>query len=112
MNHIELEQRFSADDSCIDYRSYIFTIGEDIDAIHYEKLRTRLMKLGRAEKERMGVVYVRGPWGFFVIPHHGYPTLRISFFHDTPDSECDALMMSIIALFDNLKTSLNRGDSQ
>ncbi len=58
----------------------------------------------------MGVVYVRGPWGFFVIPRYGYPQLRISFYFDTPSSEIDALLASICTAFETPDTVFDQGD--
>ena len=55
----------------------------------------------------MGVVYVRGPWGFFVIPPHGYPHLRISFFFDTPDREFNEVLTSISTAFEVQDSVIN-----
>jgi len=93
--------QFSSDSSCIDYRSFVYHIGPDISAARYEEIKNKLKNLGRAEDERMGVIYVRGPWGFFVIPHFGFSTLRISFFHDTSGSEQIEMMKAISAIFEN-----------
>ena len=58
----------------------------------------------------MGVVYVRGPWGFFVIPHHGYSKLRVSFFYDTPTTEIRDVMASICTAFDASDAVFDQGD--
>ena len=108
--HDDVERRFTAVDSCVDYRSYVYHIDSDLSAEHYENVRRRLLKLGRSDEERMGVVYVRGPWGFFVVPHHGFPSLRVSFFHDTPENECHDVLRSISKVFDETEIDLNRGD--
>ena len=103
------EQRFGPVESCLDYRSYIYTIDPDLSPAWYAVPRRRLMSFGGAEEERMGVVYVRGPWGFFTIPHHGYPTLRVSFFHDTPTTEISDILSSICAAFEPSDTVFNQG---
>lgn len=90
---------FRPDKSCVDYRSFVYCIDSNIDEQNFIKLRKELSNLGTAERERMGVIYVRGPWGFFVIPSFGFPNLKVSFFHDTPDSECVELMHTIGNLF-------------
>jgi len=90
---------FSPDKSCVDYRSYVYRIDPNIDEKNFVKLRESLSNLGTAERERMGVVYVRGPWGFFVIPSFGFPNLKVSFFHDTPEYECVEVMQTIGKIF-------------
>ena len=104
------EQHFVPVESCVDYQSYIYTINPDLTQIQYELSRRMLVSLGTADEQRMGVVYVRGPWGFFVIPHFGYPTLRISFFHDTTDTEINEVFLLVYAAFENAQTINNKGD--
>jgi hypothetical protein len=104
-------QRFGPVESCVDYQSYLYKIDPGLTAAQYAESRRLLMALGRADEERMGVVYVRGPWGFFVIPRHGYPTLRVSFYHDTPDTEIEDVLASICAAFEAPNTINNQGDS-
>jgi len=87
-------------DSCVDYQSYVYKIDPDFLPEQYECTRRRLLTLGNADEERMGVVYVRGPWGFFIIPHFGYPTLRVSFYHDTPISEINKILSLICEAFE------------
>ena len=109
------EQRFGPEgfgliESCLDYTSYIYTIDPELSPAQYRTSRRQLITLGRADEERMGVVYVRGPWGFFVIPQHGFPTLRVSFFHDTPSTEINDILLSICAAFEVRDADLNQGD--
>ena len=105
-----LEQRFGFVESCLDYRSYVYTIDPDLSPARYVTSRRQLMTLGRVDEERMGVVYVRGPWGFFVIPGHGYPKLRVSFFHDTPTTEINDVLSSICAAFEKSDAVFNQGE--
>ena len=102
-------QRFGPVESCVDYQSYVYTIDPTLTPEQFTASRELLIKLGKADKERMGVVYVRGPWGFFVIPHFGYPTLRVSFYHDTPAIEIDKMLSSIAAAFETSNTINNQG---
>jgi len=94
-----VSESFKKIDSCVDYHSYEFRISDHLTADEYAEIRRKLMALGKAEQERMGVIYVRGPWGFMVVPHFGFPALRVSFFHDTPQSECQAVLKNINAVF-------------
>lgn len=104
------KQRFGPVESCVDYQSYVYKIEPDLTQAQYMASQQLLMRLGKADEERMGVVYVRGPWGFFVIPHYGYPTLRVSFFHDTPDTEINHVLSLICAAFETPNTINNQGD--
>lgn len=99
LSSIVSDNHFRFDQSCVDYRSYVYQIRKDINLDQFNIIVQRLATLGRAENERMGVVYVRGPWGFFVIPRLGFPHLRISFFFDTPEKECIEMMKSISYVF-------------
>ena len=104
------EQRFEPVESCVDYRSYVFTIEPGFSKARYMESREKLLTLGRADEERMGVVYVRGPWGFFIIPHYGYPTLRVSFYHDTSTVEINDVLSLICAAFETPDAIFNQGD--
>lgn len=102
-------QRFGPVESCVDYQSYVYKIDPTHSPEQYKASRDRLMNLGNADEERMGVIYVRGPWGFFVIPHYGYPTLRVSFYHDTPRTEIDDMLSLICAAFETPDPIYNQG---
>lgn len=102
--------RVSRIESCLDYKAYSYALDPGISADDYQVKRQLLMALGNTIEEGMGVVYVRGPWGFLVIPQHGYPRLRISFFHDTPADEIQNMLNSITALFELDDRTINRGD--
>ena len=104
------KRRFGPVESCVDYQSYVYEIDPGLTRAHYMASRQRLMTLGKADEERMGVIYVRGPWGFFVIPHYGYPTLRASFYHDTPGTEINQVLSLICAAFETHNTINNQGD--
>jgi hypothetical protein len=92
--------RINRIESCLDYQAFSYLLDPAMSAKTYQVKRQQLMTLGNTCEERMGVVYVRGPWGFFVIPDYGYPTLRISFFHDTPANEIQEKLKAISALFE------------
>jgi hypothetical protein len=104
------EQYFQPVDSCLDYRSYVYLIDPGLSPAQYLASRRQLLTIGKTNEERMGVVYVRGPWGFFVVPQQGYPKLRVSFFYDTPFTEIRNVMASICAAFDASNTVFNQGD--
>jgi len=104
-----IKQYFVPVESCIDYQSYIYKINPGLTQDQYEVSRRILTTLGTADEQRMGVVYVRGPWGFLVIPHFGYPTMRISFFHDTAEAEINEVLSLIYAAFENAQTTNNQG---
>lgn len=82
-------------ENCADYQTYVATIDTDETPSQYASMKQSLMRIGNCEPERMGVVYVRGPWGFLVIPGPGFPELRISFYHDTPVHDRNAVLASI-----------------
>ena len=84
-------------DSCLDYRSFAVSLDPAMAAGMYSTLREKLLLLGTAEAERMGVTYVRGPWGFLVIPQRGFHELRVSFYYDVPTQDSDAILASITA---------------
>lgn len=98
------KQRFGPVESCVDYQSYVLSIDPGLTTTEYSGISQRLSSLGKADAQRMGVIYVRGPWGFFVIPCHGYPTLRVSFFHDTPRAEIDSVLALICTAFESPDT--------
>ena len=104
------EQCFRNIESCLNYRAYIYDIDPELSPATYAAMCHELTRLGRAEKERMGVIYVHGPWGFFVIPKHGFPELRINFYHDIPISEIRDVMASICAIFSSSDAALHSGD--
>ena len=106
----ESEQRFGPVESCVDYQSYVYRIDPGLTPGQYAASCRLLMALGKTDEERMGVVYVRGPWGFLVIPRHGYPTLRVSFYHDTPATEINNVLGLICAAFEPPNTINNQGD--
>lgn len=97
------KQRFVAVESCVDYQSYVYHIDPDLTPSQYSTSCEKLKILGDADNERMGVTYVRGSWGFFVIPHYGYPTIRISFFYDTPHKEIRDVLALISTAFKSPK---------
>jgi hypothetical protein len=104
------EKRFGPVESCLDYQSYVYNIDPDLSPALYAASCRQLMTLGRADEEKMGVVYVRGPWGFLVIPHFGYPKLRVSFYHDTPKKERSDILSLICAAFEKSDAVLEQGD--
>jgi hypothetical protein len=98
-------------ESCIDYRTYLSPLDIKMTAAVHSVLTEKLLRLGMAEQERMGVIYVRGPWGFLVIPRAGFPELRVSFYHDTLQQNSDAVLASITAaLVDSHAASSLIGD--
>ncbi|MGD8569072.1 MAG: hypothetical protein PVJ39_13370 [Gammaproteobacteria bacterium] len=103
-------QRIGLVDSCLDYQSYVYNIDPALTRAQYEVSCRRLMAVGNVAEERMGVVYVRGFWGFFVIPCYGYPTLRASFFHDTPEAEINDVLSMICAAFETSDSINDQGD--
>jgi len=82
-------------DSCVDYRSFVAQLNSAMTHVAHNFLTEKLQPFGVAERERMGVTYIRGAWGFLVIPGLGFPELRVSFYHDTPDREVEAVLVSI-----------------
>jgi hypothetical protein len=106
MNSVS-EQRFGAVESCVDYQSYVYHIDPELTPSQYSSSSQKLKTLGDADDERMGVLYVRGPWGFFVIPRYGYPTIRVSFYFDTPAQDINDVMALICAAFESSKSINN-----
>lgn len=105
------KQQFGPVESCVDYQSYVYHIDPELTPSQYSLSSQKLKSLGNAEDERMGVIYVRGPWGFFVIPQYGYPTIKVSFFHDTPSKDMNDVMTLICAAFELSNTINNQGDT-
>lgn len=58
----------------------------------------------------MGVLYVYAPWGFCVIPRHGFPELRLNFYHEIPITDIQDVMASICAAFKTSYAAINPGD--
>lgn len=58
----------------------------------------------------MGVAYVRGTWGFLVIPQLGYPELRVNFYHATSTTEINDVLASICAALDMSVAAYEQGD--
>lgn len=97
-------------ESCVDYRTYMAQINPKISSMQFTSLKNRLQGLGVTEPERMGVVYVHGPWGFVVIPRPGFSDLRISFYHEVSEQERNAVLESIeSALYESHATVLQTG---
>jgi len=84
-------------DSCTDYHTFVTPLDTAMESAAFNSLTERLRTLGVADQARMGVIYVRGPWGFLVIPSPGYPELRVSFYHDTSEHDMDDVLASIKA---------------
>jgi len=104
-----LKQHFVPVESCVDYQTYSYKISPGLTQLQYDASRRILTTLGTADEQRMGVMYVRGPWGFFVIPHYGYPSLRISFFHDATETEINEVLSLIYTAFESTQTTNNQG---
>ena len=89
-------ERFRRVEGCLDYRIYVCSLaGMRSDQMRVE-LCSRLGGLGRAEPERMGVIYIRGGWGFLVIPPVGFPELKVTVFRET-EPETEHAVLSQIA---------------
>lgn len=101
---------FTHIESCLDYQGYTYRIDPSITAMRYKVICQRLAKLGEAEEERMGVVYVYAPWGFCVIPRHGFPELRLNFYHETPINEIEDVLADIHTAFEASDIAVNPGD--
>jgi hypothetical protein len=110
LEHGFRQKGFKRVENCLDYQSYVYTVDPGLTQAQFMASRRQLIKLGMADEERMGVIYVRGPWGFFVIPQHGYPTLRVSFFHDTPTTDIRGILSSIYKAFAVSDAVLDQGD--
>ena len=94
--------RFVPVDSCLDYKAYTCEFVHNLTSAQHSALSEELIALGQTHEERMGVVYVNGPWGFFVIPRPGFPVLKVSFYHDTPITEINEMCDRICAVFDSV----------
>lgn len=103
-------QGFRRAESCIDYRAYTHPIDPDVSPVRYGLACEQLRRVGQSCEERMGVVYVRGPWGFLVIPQLGYPELRVNFYHDTPIREINDVLASIRVALETLVVAFDQGE--
>ncbi len=101
--NISVVQYFTQVESCVDYQSFVYSLDKQFTPQRYEVCGRLLLSLGTVTEERMGVVYVRGPWGFFVVPAYGYPTLKISFFHDSTSKEIEHVLLKIYNIFNQNK---------
>ncbi len=70
-------------EACVDYRAYVVSLPKGTTPDIYAQWVSRLCGLGRVVEERLGVRYVKGPWGFLVVPPLGFPELKITFYHPT-----------------------------
>ena len=87
--------RFRVVENCVDYRSYVCPLDAEITTATHCALRARLMALGKADEERLGVLYIRGYWGFLVYPPRGFPELRVSFYKETEIAAERAILNAI-----------------
>ena len=83
-------------ESCIDFDRYVIPVQIQLPIEVLTQSMTQLQKLGRCES-RMGVVYVRNDWGFFVLPPPSFGEISVSFYRGVPESEKQRLL-EIIAL--------------
>ncbi|MCP4127433.1 MAG: hypothetical protein GY753_10260 [Gammaproteobacteria bacterium] len=67
--------------ACIDYKSYVFMVPQDLMRASYQLLHKRLLGLGRLRHEMLGVCYMDAEWGLLVVPPHGYQEMKVNFFH-------------------------------
>lgn len=91
--------RFRAVENCVDYRSYVFPLDTGITKATHCALQARLRALGKADEERLGVLYIRGYWGFLVFPPRGFPELRVSFYKETDESAERTILNTISEAF-------------
>lgn len=83
--------------ACIDYRAWMLPL-QDLEARAWPTLIEALAGLGQARPDPTGVVTVRGPWGFLLVPPRGFPELRLNCYKNiSADRERD-LLTDIAAL--------------
>jgi hypothetical protein len=70
--------------ACLDYDAYVFDLPGDLAAMQLSGVRKGLERLGRVDREELGVVYIRGDWGHLVLPPPGFPELKVVFHRGTP----------------------------
>ncbi len=87
--------------ACIDYKSYIFSVPQELSSQAYEQLRKELIGLGRLRHEMLGVAYVDTEWGLLVVPQQGFPEMKISFFHHITRGGVGRVLRGIAELLNN-----------
>jgi len=81
--------------ACLDYRAFVFDLGTGWDASRLKRLRTALLSLGEVERSALQVVYVRGSWGFAIVPPPHFPDLKINFFYTTDRSMVEEILAAV-----------------
>ncbi len=85
--------------ACVDYIVYVCPLPA-FDAFHWQERVKRLRALGICQDTAFGVTTVRGPWGFFQIPVHGFPEMKVTFFQIAGTSERRRLLVEIAAILE------------
>ncbi len=91
--------------ACIDYKSYIFLVPQELEASTYNQLRQRLIGLGKLRHEMLGVFYVDAEWGLLVVPPPGFPEMKVSFFHHITGQRTGQILAEIAELLSSARTS-------
>lgn len=96
--------RFLPVENCVDYRSFVCPLATTITAAAHTALGARLATLGKAETERLGVIYIKGNWGFLVYPPRGFPELRVSFYKETDKATEQTILAAISEALQTIST--------
>lgn len=81
--------------ACVKYKSYVFPLGKNISQENYNVLKTFLKTLGQDEPEYLGVMRVRGDWGFLDYPSYGFIEFKVNFYKTTSEKICSAYLQKM-----------------
>ena len=80
--------------TCVDYVVYVRDLPSP-DFGLWQDMVARMRALGLCQDTPFGVTTVRGAWGFFQIPAHGFPELKATFFQTSEPAERGRLLTAI-----------------
>lgn len=79
-------RRFRAVPSCTKYRAFTGEMPAHASTEQHDQLRTHCASLGDHCERYLGILRVRGDWGFLDLPGPGFPELKVNFYKHTPQS--------------------------
>jgi hypothetical protein len=100
MSNINSEVRnWRQSKTCVDYVVYVHALPE-VSVAHWQEMVSQMRALGFCHDTSIGVTTVRGSWGFFQIPIHGFPELKATFFQISRPAERERLLAALSEIFE------------
>lgn len=88
--------------TCVDYVVYVRDL-PSLDHRRWQAMAARMRSLGICQDTPFGVTTVRGAWGFFQIPAHGFPELKATFFQTSGPAERNRLLTDIADILETTR---------